>query len=113
MPVLPAAPEKPGNEGKNGNRPRNTLAAGIDEVRRRVLGIPVKIHFAGAIHRGPGSETPCARVVPPRMVIILPRRRIILHPRELEPIAIGRVGLGDDVAEAVVDDVVELVSPSC
>ena len=53
-----------------------------------------------------GSEVAGRGIIISCMVIILPCRRVILHPRILEPIPIRRVGLGQDIAEAVVDDVI-------
>ena len=41
------------------------------------------------------------------MIVVKPRYRIILHPGEHEPIAVGGVGLRHDVAERIVDDLVE------
>ena len=41
------------------------------------------------------------------MIVVKPGHRVVFHPGELEPIALGGVGLGDEVAKRIVDDLVE------
>ena len=51
---------------------------------------------------------PHARRVVPLPVLLQPRRPVPLAPRPFEPVAVARVRLAHDVAEAIVGDVVEV-----
>ncbi len=86
-----------------------TLRAGrVQAHHGAVVYVKIEVKLPGRKRkRVHGCEPPDRRLEVPGPIIILPGRRVILHPRELEPVAIACVRLGRDVAEAVVDDVVQ------
>ena len=103
------SPERPSRR-----RHRPALAAGVACFQRIVVGIAIEVPVpAPKPLRILANKPPDRRIIIPRMVVVNPSRRVILHPRKLEPIPVACIGLGHDVAIRVVDDVVEIGARSC